>query len=516
MKEFKISRRDFGKLGLGAVAVGATTALGMRTSRGASFEEDELIYMPASLLLELFRQRQLSPVEVLEAQIARYEAVGELVNCVTYTHFDTAMEQAKESERRYANGTARPLEGITIGVKDEHHDAGWIVTQGSILDKDSRKDVADPVVTKLKEAGAVLPIQTTVPEYYLNAVTWTKLWGVSRTPWNLQYAVGGSSGGSGGSLAAGFCTLATGSDMGGSIRLPCAYNGLYGFKPPFGRFHSDIPMSYFSGSGPMARTFEDMVRMYNVISGPGLYSPSTLPKQDLPLQYPSIEGMRIAYSPGLGLASPDADTQANMQAAISVLRGRGATVEEVDIDPGYGIEETTELFSKGALGGGMGGWLAELADKTDDMTSYGALFVEKAASGDYDNVAVFEYENFIKEFHARIVDAVYAKGYSALIMPTLITSHVPADYDLTEGGFMLDGQELYRSFIFAFTVPWNFLNWYPVVNVPTGLTSQGMPVGMQVVGNSYDDSTVMQIAHAFAAGAQPLFVGDRLPDFRTA
>ena len=516
MEFHSISRRDFGKLGLGAVTLATTAAMGIRKSQAASFEADELIYMSASELLPLFRARRVSPVEVLEAQIARFEAVGEAVNCVTYTHFDTAMAQAKESEQRYMNGTARPLEGITVGIKDEHHDAGWIVTQGSILNKDNRQDSADPIVTKLKAAGAVLSIQTTVPEFYLNAVTWTKLWGVSRCPWNLKYAVGGSSGGSGGSLASGFCTLATGSDMGGSIRLPCAYNGLYGFKPPFGRVSTELPMSYFAGTGPMARTFEDMVRMQNVISGPSAYSPSTLPEIELPLNYPGIQGMRIAYSSGLGLASLEADTQAGMAQAIAVLRDRGAIVEEVEIDPGYTIEETTELFSKGALGGGMGGWLAEMSDRTDDMTTYAALFVNKAASGEYGNKTLYEYENFIKDFHARVVDTVYAKGYSALIMPTLITSHVPADYDLTKGGFMLEGKELYRSFIFAMTVPWNFLNWYPVVNVPAGLTTQGMPVGVQIVGNSYEDSTVLQIAHAYAAGVQPLFFGDRMPDFREA
>ena len=516
MEFHSISRRDLGKLGLGALTLAATAAMGVKKSQAASFEADELIYMSASELLPLFRARRVSPVEVLEAQIARFKAVGEAVNCVTYTHFDTAMVQAKESEQRYINGTARPLEGITVGVKDEHHDSGWIVTHGSILDKDNRQGFADPIVSKLKAAGAVLPIQTTVPEFYLNAVTWTKLWGVSRCPWNLKYAVGGSSGGSGGSLASGFCTLATGSDMGGSIRLPCAYNGLYGFKPPFGRVSTELPMSYFAGSGPMARTFEDMVRMQNVISGPSTYSPSTLPEMKLSLSYPGIKGMRIAYSPSLGLASLGADTKAGMAKAIAVLRAQGAIVEEVEIDPGYKIEETTELFSKGALGGGMGGWLAGMADRINDMTSYAALFVNKAVSGEYDNKALYEYENFIKNFHAHIVDAVYAKGYSALIMPTLITSHVPADYDLTKGGFMLEGQELYRSFIFAMTVPWNFLNWYPVVSVPAGLTNQGMPVGMQIIGNSYDDRTVLQIAHAYGAGAQPLFSENRLPDFREA
>lgn len=105
------------------------------------FTPTELCYMTAEELIPLFRSGKLSPVDVLKAQIARYEAVGEKVNCVTYTHFEEAMKQAKESEKRYANGTARPLEGITVGLKDEHHDAGWTVTRGSILLKDNVMDL---------------------------------------------------------------------------------------------------------------------------------------------------------------------------------------------------------------------------------------------------------------------------------------------------------------------------------------------------------------------------------------
>ncbi|MGI9518735.1 MAG: amidase family protein, partial [Pirellulaceae bacterium] len=228
MNSQQFGRRDFCKTGLAGAASFALAGMASTRAHAADFTADELCYMSASELMPLFKSRKLSPVEVLQAQIARFEAVGEKTNSVTYTHFDEAMNQAKESERRYANGTARELEGITVGIKDEHHDEGWIVTRGSVLLKDNKMDHADPIVTKLKLAGAVLPIQTTVPEFYMSGVTWSELWGVSRCPWNTKYAVGGSSGGSGGALAAGLCTLATGSDMGGSIRLPCAYNGLYG------------------------------------------------------------------------------------------------------------------------------------------------------------------------------------------------------------------------------------------------------------------------------------------------
>jgi len=508
------SRREFCKLGVGAFGTAALWGWGVPFASAATFTDDELIYMSAAELIPLFKSRKLSPVEVLKAQMAHYKEVNDAVNCITYTHFYPAMKQAKESEKRYMNGTARELEGVTIGIKDEHHDAGWIVTQGSKLFKNDRKDHADTIVAKLKAAGAVLPIQTTVPEFYLNGVTWSDLWGVTRCPWNLKYAVGGSSGGSGGALAAGLCTLATGSDMGGSVRLPCAYNGLYGFKPPFGRVHSDLPLSYFSGTGPMARTFDDMVMMQNAISGQATYGPSTLPKLEMPLDYRGIKGMRIAYSPGLGLTPLDEDTQEGMSKATDVLRDLGAVVDEVSTEPGFTVEEVIEIFSKGALSGAMGGMLAKMADRINELTTYAAYFVKKAASGEYNNAALFEYELKVKDFHARIANAVFEKGFDALVMPTLATSHVPADFDFTKDNYMLGEKELQGIFIFALTVPWNILNWYPVVNVPTVLSSEGMPMGMQIVGKPYDDKKVFQIAHSYDAAAPRLFTDNRLPDFR--
>jgi Asp-tRNA(Asn)/Glu-tRNA(Gln) amidotransferase A subunit family amidase len=510
------SRREFCKLGVGVLGTAALSSWGVPFASAATFTDDELIYMSAAELIPLFKSRKLSPVEVLKAQIARYKKVNDDINCITYTHFYNALRQAKESENRYKNGTARTLEGITIGVKDEHHDAGWIVTQGSKLFKNDKKDHADVIVAKLKAAGAVLPIQTMVPEFYLNGVTWSDLWGVTRCPWNLEYTVGGSSGGSGGALAAGLCTLATGSDMGGSIRLPCAYNGLYGFKPPFGRVHSDLPLSYFSGSGPMARTFDDMVMMQNAISGQAPYGPSTLPKLEMPMNYPGIKGMRIAYSPGLGLTPLDKDTQGGMTKASTVLSDLGVEVEEVSIDPGFTLEELIEIFSIGVLSGPMGGMLAKLADRVNGMTTYAAYFVKRASSRDYNNLSLFEYERRMKNFHTRIANAVFNKGYDALLMPTLATPHIPADFDFTKDNYTLNEKELPGLFIGALTLPWNILNWYPVVNVPTVLSSQGMPMGMQIIGKPYDDQKVFQIAHNYDAAAPRLFTGDLTPKLRKA
>lgn len=509
----ELNRRQFG-LGLGASA--AATALDGPPAIAASFSLNELIYMPASLQLHLFRTRQLSPVEVLQAQIARYEAVEVKVNCVTYTHFDEALKQAKESESRYMRGEARPLEGITCGVKDEHHDAGWIVTQGSIVNKDDRKDHADDIVTKLKAAGAVLPIQTTVPELYLHGLTFTKLWGVTRNPWNLKYGVGGSSGGSGAALSAGMCTIATGSDMGGSVRLPSAFNGGYGFKPPFGRVTSELPLAPFSGTGPMARTFADMMMMQNAIAGQTPHIPATVPKTEMPLDYPGIKGMRIAYSPNLNYIKISQETRKQLEIAAARLRDLGAEVTEIEFDMGSTPEEMAAQLSNMVLSGSMGGSFVSYLDQLDKMTPYAAWFIKKLKQGEHGSQKAFEFANYVKALYARVADQIWIKGFDALILSTLCTSHVPADHDHSLTDFEIEGEKLPTLFIGALTLPWNLLNWCPVVNVPAGLTSQRMPVGMQIVGAPYHDKKVFRIAHAYEAASPRLFEGDLMPDFRAS
>lgn len=324
--------------------------------------------------------------------------------------------------------------------------------------------------------------------------------------------MGGSSGGSGGVLAAGLCTLATGSDMGGSIRLPCAYNGLYGFKPAHGRVTSGETLSYFATTGPMARSFDDMVRLMNVMTGQVSGQVATLPKLVMPHEYDSIKGMRIAYVGSMGLTYLDKETRDGMARAIDRLEFLGVKVDQVDLEVEW--QEVVEKFIGGVMAGSMGASLALNVDRMDDMTSYSAYFAEKAASGKIGSTQRMEFEGLIHSLYTKICESVFDKGYDAIVMPTLATAHMPADYDQTVEGFMLEGKEMHKSFILALTVPWNVLNWCPVVNVPTELSSKGMPMGMQIVGKPYADLTVFQIASAYSKAAPRLFTENRMPDFR--
>lgn len=479
--------------------------------------EKDLAYAPATMLIELFKNHIVTPVDVLKAQMAMHEKTNGKVNATTYTHFDTALQQAAESTERYRNGSYRPLEGITVGVKDEHWDVGWIVTQGSLVHKDDPpKEEAEPYVKKLKAAGCIMSMQLTVPELFLNVAADTRLWGVTKNPWNLQYTPGGSSSGSGAALAAGYCTLATGSDMGGSIRVPSSLNGLYGYKPAYGQGHAADLTSYYSGTGPMARTFADMVLMMNVMAGPDKYSPNTFQMEPLPLSYAPIQGRKIAYVGGMGIIEPINDVQKAMDAAIQVFERQGAVVDRVNLDLGLRPEDISPKFRDMVLSGAMGAGMAAYAEHMDKLMPYAQSFIREAAYGDYGKEKLAKGEELVRDLYTRIVDAVFDQGYEVMLAPTLASPHMGNQFDWTVGpDHIEDGRNFTKTIPGLYTIPFNMLNWMPVVNIPAGLSRQHMPIGMQVIGRPYDTQTVFQYAYAYSNSAPKFFFGDLFPDFRT-
>ncbi len=195
-------------------------------------------------------------------------------------------------------------------------------------------DVTSPNNERILKAGGIVHARTATPEFSCSSVTHTRLWGVTRNPWNLKFTPGGSSGGSAASLASGTTPIATGSDIGGSIRIPASCSGVVGYKPPYGRNPDDPPFNLdpYCHTGPLARTVADAILLQNVMCGPSPADIASLrPKLRLPMQYKPIKGWRIAYSIDLGFYNVDKDVVANTKAALDVFRSLGATVEEVDL-----------------------------------------------------------------------------------------------------------------------------------------------------------------------------------------
>ena len=265
----------------------------------------ELCYMPASEVLARFASRDLSPVEYLEALIKRAEETEPVVNAFAFTWFDEAMDQARESEKKYCQTNGRPgaLQGLPIAVKDEADIEGQPMTNGSLYLKDNVSTRTHYAVQRLLDAGCIVHARTTTPEFSCSGTADSKIHGTTRTPWRPEFTCGGSSGGSGASLAVGSTPLATGSDIGGSIRIPASCCGVVGYKPPYGRNPDNTAFAYdmYAVMGPMSRTVGDAVLMQNVLCGPHpLDNASIRPKYLLPNSYDDIKGLKIAWSLDLG------------------------------------------------------------------------------------------------------------------------------------------------------------------------------------------------------------------------
>ena len=234
----------------------------------------------------------------------------------------------------------------------------------------------------------------------------------------------------------------------------------------------------------MARTFEDMVRMQNVIAHPHPDSITTLPHEELPILYPSVKDMRIAYSPDEGWADVDPEVVEATNDSVQILRDLGAKVDEVDFKLDITAGDISTAFDELALSGPLGALLATLEDRVDELTTYARKFVKKAASGEYGAQASLSYQNNAVAGHEAFTTQIWSKGYEAFITPTVATPHLAADYDYTKDKPMINGKEVHPLSGLILTPLFNLLNWYPVVNVPTALSSKNVPMGMQIVTNS--------------------------------
>jgi Asp-tRNA(Asn)/Glu-tRNA(Gln) amidotransferase A subunit family amidase len=293
--------------------------------------------MPAVEAIAKFNRKTLSPVDLMEAVIRQAEAVEPHINAFSFTFYDQAMEQARAAERRYhRNEPLGALDGIPIAVKEEASVKGQPVTEASLVFRDRVASEDAPWIARLRNEGAIFHARSNCPEFSSLWNTHSRLFGLTRNPWHLDVSPGGSSGGAAASLAAGSCTLATGSDIGGSIRQPSSQCGLVGFNPPYGRVPDDVApfnLDTYCANGPMARTVADAAMMQNAMSGAHPSdAASTLPRVFLPTEYAgNLAGSRIAYTLDFGYRDVEPDVLANTLGVIDQLRSLGAIVEQAYI-----------------------------------------------------------------------------------------------------------------------------------------------------------------------------------------
>jgi len=462
----------------------------------------DLCYLSATDAIEMFRNRKLSPVELMQAIIDRAEQVEPRVNAICFQFFDEALAAAETAEQRYMNQTARPLEGIPLAVKDESEIEGQPTTYGSLLEKDHIAERTSIINQRLLDAGAIVHARTTTPEFCISATTSTKLWGTTHNPWNPAVTCGGSSGGSGASLASGTTTLATGSDIGGSIRIPASLNGLVGFKPPYGRVPEEPPfnLEYYNHSGPLTRIVMDCILMQNVISGPHPWDIASIPEKVLiPTDHKKIDGMRIAYSYDLGYQELDPEIRRNTASALRVFRDLGAVVEEVDLNWTWQTAKSAIDHLSYAT---MGAWIQDYYEKDkEQLTGYVREFAEKTRRVTIKEA--LEADMVAGEMWIQMSEVF--KTYDLFVCPTIAHTGVNADLDYSRDTVEINGVSVDPMLGWVMTYPFNILSRCPVLTVPSGKASNNVPTGIQLVGNRYDDLRVFQAAVAYEREFGSLF-----------
>jgi aspartyl-tRNA(Asn)/glutamyl-tRNA(Gln) amidotransferase subunit A len=454
----------------------------------------ELLRLSLTELTEQLRARRVSARELLDATLARLDAThGALNAAVARGEPDALRMQARAADERLASGTARPLEGIPLGVKDLEDVAGWITTHGSAAFATACASADSVQVARLRAAGAIPVAKTNTPEFGYTGITFNRLFGVTRNPWDLARAPGGSSGGSAALLAGGVLGLVTASDGGGSIRLPASCVGAFGFKPSYGRVAKGAhPLAYYGDTvcwGPLTRTVEDAALVLDQTVGPAPTDPDSLPHPGYSFQQRLREGLpgrlRIAYSPDLGYAVVQSDIAAVVEDAVRELEKLGHRVEQIAGGPDVPGDEWFRWTSFEELA-----QLSPILPRIEGQIGRDYLQRMRAADG------------YTAERFHRLADSrgrLYAwcnelfERFDLLVTPTL-----PFDPPPARGPFPVETEGRAQSAwaMAAFTVPFNMART-PAASVRAGFSRAGLPVGLQIVGPRLADASVLLAAREF-------------------
>ncbi|AZM62274.1 MULTISPECIES: amidase [unclassified Streptomyces] len=468
-------------------------------------------YLSATEILHRYRARTLSPVELVRAVIARAERVEPHVNAFAEEMFEQALRAAAAAEKRYRpGGDPRPLEGLPVAAKEEQPLAGHPVTDGTLLRPARVARETAVGLARIQAAGGILHARTTTSEFCCMPLSHTRRWGVTRNPWNPDASAGGSSGGSAAALAAGTATLATGSDIGGSLRAPASFNGVVGYKPPHGRIPVLPPAGldpYFH-HGPMARTVADTALLHNVMAGPDPRDPASTgrPAVSVPADLAGVRGLRIAVSTAPGDFPVDPEIRTRTAEAAEGLRAAGAVVEEVEI--GWRLEDINRALWAHFGQGGAAEILALDRAHPGVITPYTLAFARRGMAA---APTVDPAEGRRLEAAVRKQLAIVLTGFDAFVLPTVGARAFAAGEDYVETDLVVNGVPLAHFADASLTPAFNICSAHPVLSVPSGRASNGVPTGVQIVTAPDAETTAFRIAAAveqtagtgFTAGWEP-------------
>jgi Asp-tRNA(Asn)/Glu-tRNA(Gln) amidotransferase A subunit family amidase len=469
-------------------------------------EHDSLAFASAVELAKLFREKKVSPVEVVELLLRRIEELNPKLNAYLTITGDEARAPARKAEKAFQKGEELPpLFGIPVSIKDLFTTRGIRTTHGSLTDANCVPDEDALSVERLRKVGVIILGKTNTPEFGMSPTTENRLGDFCRNPWNTECVSGGSSGGSAAAVAAGMGPLSLGSDGGGSIRIPSSFCGVYGIKPTYGLVPSAIwgGMPYFSTFGPITRTVADAALMLNVIAGPDPRATYCL--RETPPDYlkaleskDEVKKLQIAWSPDLNYAAMDPEVVSIAKAAARSFERFGCSVEEASPDLWNAYPTAWRPIA----------WCDEYLAHTDALENQADRLVG--------------YVKDYLEYGKKVTGADYAKAlhemwalqkqmlnffdkYDLLLTPTLATTAFlgksvdlrKENPHLTVYPSIIGGKKVHSHWGFkALTATFN-MTGQPAATVPCGFSSDGLPIGLQIVGRRREDTAVLQASAVF-------------------
>ena len=462
----------------------------------------DLTFLPAVAMAEQIRQKKLSPIELVDAHLARIEQVNPRLNAFVEVDPEGARRQARAAEGAIArNENLGPLHGVPISIKSSIQvkglrcEAGTRIRAGLVEKNDA------PLVSRLRQTGAIILGNTNTPELLMAWETDNLLYGRTNNPWDLTRTPGGSSGGEAAAIAAGLSAGGVGSDGGGSIRVPAHFSGICGLKPTSGRvpatghYPTSVgPFALLGVVGPMARTIADLKVLFEVMQGPDDGDPSAAP---VPVRWPTrdnVKKLRIGYFEDDGRTPVTSETRAAVQSAANALRDAGFKVEPFRPE---GLEQARRLWWQFfGIAGGMllrpltSGREADLSPILKEFSGW--------VAAEPSHTAQTLLDTWIMRDVVRMQVFSQMREYPMLLCPV---ASVPA-FRHGERSWNIDGQTV------QYLDAWSYTEWFnllgtPAVTIPFGRSNEGLPIGVQIVARPWEEELVLAVAAELEAQRGP-------------
>jgi aspartyl-tRNA(Asn)/glutamyl-tRNA(Gln) amidotransferase subunit A len=448
---------------------------------------DDLCFTSATTLARMIATREISPVAVTEAVLARAETVNPTLNIFAREMTESARADARAAEAAVMRGDPLgKLHGVPITIKDNVAIGGLPLANGSVAFLDSVPPDDAAVVQRLRQAGAIIIGKTNLPEFAHKVLTDSPVFGTTRNPWNLERTPGGSSGGASAALASGVAPLAVGTDGGGSIRCPASCAGVVGLKATLGLIPQEGAPDAFASFffvGPMARTVSDTALLLSVMAGPDGRDPFSIGAglRVAPPVETKMSGLRVGWVEHFGRYRTDPAVADLMRAAMTSLEGMGAIVEPIhppcfdDVFAYYKVLATTNHATR------FGGLPAVWGDRMS------ASIRASIANGERYSGVEWMRAHASRTALFRAVQSLFEQ-YDVIATPTMTAPPKPLD---AEGSIATDEYAEWAAPLYPIN-----LSGHPAISVPAGFTADGLPVGLQLIGPWFAEHRLLDVAAA--------------------